>query len=299
MWDPQRLRSLRELQLRGTITAVAEALNFSPSTVSHQLAQLEREVGVQLIAPSGRRVMLPSAGETLAAHAARLLELEESTRAQLMTAEPAVETVRIALMESSAWGLLPWALDSLAASRSPVRVEGAVVPPEEGLDELERRVFDLAIAEQYSGHTRRHRPGLVRIALGADPIRVATHAADTATAIADLRDRAWVMEPSGTAARTWAVQQCRAAGFEPDVRFESADLQTHIGLIRAGHAVGVLPGLAWAGHARSMRPIDLVGTPTREVFLAHRDASASRIGLQHVVAALQAGFVGLADRLSE
>ena len=44
---------------------------------------------------------------------------------------------------------------------------------------------------------------------------------------------------------------------------------------------------------------DLVGTPTREVFLAHRDASASRIGLQHVVAALQAGFVGLADRLSE
>lgn len=54
MWDLRRLRLLRELQLRGTITAVAASLNFSASTVSHQLAQLQREVGVTLLEQDGR-----------------------------------------------------------------------------------------------------------------------------------------------------------------------------------------------------------------------------------------------------
>ena len=59
----------------------------------------------------------------------------------------------------------------------------------------------------------------------------------------------------GDAARGWAEQQCRAAGFEPDVRFEAADLVAHIRLIAAGHAVGVLPDLVWAGEApRAARP---------------------------------------------
>ena len=43
MLEMRRLRLLRELKLRGTIGAVADALSFSPSSVSQQLAQLERE----------------------------------------------------------------------------------------------------------------------------------------------------------------------------------------------------------------------------------------------------------------
>jgi DNA-binding transcriptional LysR family regulator len=47
--DPRRLRLLVELSERGTISAVAEALHFTPSTVSHGLATLEQEVGVPLL----------------------------------------------------------------------------------------------------------------------------------------------------------------------------------------------------------------------------------------------------------
>ena len=38
----------------------------------------------------------------------------------------------------------------------------------------------------------------------------------------------WVLEPAGTASREWAEQLCREAGFEPDVRFETADLMAHL-----------------------------------------------------------------------
>lgn len=38
MYDLHRLRLLRELQLRGTLAAVAKALSYSPSSVSQQLS---------------------------------------------------------------------------------------------------------------------------------------------------------------------------------------------------------------------------------------------------------------------
>src|SRR5258708_32214440 len=66
MLDVRKLRLLRELAHRATIAAVAEALCYSPSAVSQQLAALEREVGVPLLRRSGRRVTLTPAGAALA-----------------------------------------------------------------------------------------------------------------------------------------------------------------------------------------------------------------------------------------
>ena len=86
----------------------------------------------------------------------------------------------------------------------------------------------------------------------------------------------WVIEPQGTASREWAEQLCREAGFEPDVRFETADLMAHIRLIRSGNAVGLLPDLVWAGEAPSVTLVDLPGHPEREVFSSTRLAAAAR-----------------------
>ena len=62
MLDLRRLRLLRELHERGTIAAVADALQFTPSAVSQQLAMLEREAGVPLLERAGRGVRLTDAG---------------------------------------------------------------------------------------------------------------------------------------------------------------------------------------------------------------------------------------------
>ena len=62
MFELRRLRMLHELSLRGTLGAVAEALSYSPSTVSQQLAQLEKDAGVPLLVPDGRRVRLTEHG---------------------------------------------------------------------------------------------------------------------------------------------------------------------------------------------------------------------------------------------
>ena len=67
MLDVRRLRLLRELSIRGTLAEVAEALQYSPSSVSQQLALLEKEVGVELLRKTGRRVQLTPQAEVLVA----------------------------------------------------------------------------------------------------------------------------------------------------------------------------------------------------------------------------------------
>lgn len=64
--DVAHLELLRELRDRGTITAVAEADFRSPSAVSQQLRTAERNLGVRLVEPDGRRLRLTAAGRLLA-----------------------------------------------------------------------------------------------------------------------------------------------------------------------------------------------------------------------------------------
>src|SRR4051795_7784319 len=74
MLDLRRLRLLRELNARGTIAAVADALQFTPSAVSQQLAMLEREAGVRLLERAGRGGRLTDPALVLVEHAGRLPE---------------------------------------------------------------------------------------------------------------------------------------------------------------------------------------------------------------------------------
>lgn len=283
----RRLRLLREVQLRGTLAEVAAALSFSPSSVSQQLAQLEREAGVTLLQKSGRRVQLTPQGELLATRAAQLLDGLEQAEAELATSlDAVVGTVRLAVFQSAAHAVIPTALTLLREEHPQLRVEIVEREPEEGLFDLAARDFDLVLAEQYPGHTRPHLPDLDREFLATDALRLALPPASVARSLEDAAGLPFVMEPAGTVARLWATQLCRAEGFEPDVRFETADLIAHIRLIESGNAVGMLPDLVWAGRESGLRLVDLPGTPSRTVFTSARLVSAARPAVTAVRGAL-------------
>lgn len=67
--DVSRLRVLRELADRGSVTAVAAALSFTPSAISQQLKALAEEVGMPLTEPAGRGLRLTDVGRALAVEA--------------------------------------------------------------------------------------------------------------------------------------------------------------------------------------------------------------------------------------
>lgn len=281
--DVRRLRLLRELKIRGTLAAVAEALSFTPSAVSQQLARLETEAGVALLTHSGRRVQLTPQAEILVAHTEHLLDRLELMQTELDTSLTEVAgTVRLAVFQSAALGILPQALTTLATEYPALRVEVTQREPESALFEVWAREFDLVIAEQYPGHAAPRQPDLDRVGLCEDSLRLGVPVGSGIQVLADAASTAWVMEPRGTASRHWAEQRCREAGFEPDVRFETADLQAHIRLIESGNAVALLPDLVWAGRTPSVRLVPLAGDPVRTVFTSVRAASRDRPAIEAV-----------------
>lgn len=280
MLDLRRLRLLREVKLRGTLAEVAEALNYSPSAVSQQLALLEKEVGVPLLRKSGRRVTLTPQAEILVAHTSTVLEVLEQAEAEVTSSlERPAGLVRLAVFQSAALALLPDALTLVRSEYPEMRLEVTQQEPEAALHATWTRDFDLVVAEQYPGHAAPRHPELDRVDLTTDPIHlgVSTTLASlhNITTLADTACLPWVMEPRGTASRHWAEQACRQAGFEPDVQFETADIQAHIRLVESGNAVALVTGLAWVGRPVTVELIDLPGNPRRTVFTAARRASAT------------------------
>jgi DNA-binding transcriptional LysR family regulator len=302
MLDVRRLRLLYELSLRGTLAEVAEALHQSPSSVSQQLTQLEREVGVELLRKVGRRVQLTPAAERLAEQTGAILDQLERAESDLTVAsEEAFGTVRIAVFQSAALAFMPQMLADLAVRHPRLRVTMSQREPEEALYETWVREFDLVIAEQYPDHAAPWHPDLDREPLTTDALRLAVPPAGRPWAgIASISDAAhvpWVMEPAGAASRHWAEQACRSAGFEPDVRFETADLQAHVSLIEAGNAVAILPGLMSVRQRPRVRMVDLPGKPRRTVFTATRTAIAPTLRVMACRQALAAAVpsAGIAE----
>lgn len=120
--DVQRLRVLRELADRGSVTAVAAALSFTPSAISQQLRALADEVGMPLTEPAGRGLRLTDAGRAVATEA-------EAVLTALARADAAVERlrttprgrVRMALFPSAARMMLAGVLARLVL-REPLDV---------------------------------------------------------------------------------------------------------------------------------------------------------------------------------
>lgn len=279
MLDVRRMTLLREVKVRGTLAAVAEAQGLSPSAVSQQLGLLEKAVGVELLRKTGRGVQLTPQAEILAAHASDILESLERAEAELASSLTSVTgSIRVAVFQSAALALLPGALRTLRREHPELRVEMVQREPETALHETWARDFDLVIAEQYPGHAAVRHPELDRMHLTSDAIRLAVphEGLPPVQSLADTAELPWVMEPRGAASRHWAEQACRRAGFEPDVRFETADLQAQIRLIESGNAVALMPDLVWTGREPSVQLLDLEGTPRRSIFTSVRRAGAKR-----------------------
>jgi DNA-binding transcriptional LysR family regulator len=272
MLELRRLRLLHELSRRGTIAAVGEALHLSPSGVSAQLNQLETEVGVPLLERVGRKLRLTEAGRALVTHTDAILSRLELASAELATLSAGPRgTVRIASFQTATHALVLPVLTQLK-KYDHLAVQLSVLEPESALPALLSRDFDIVIGEQYPGLPSEVGDEIERSYLREDPLRFAVADVSRVTDISGARDQIWVMEPRGSAARAWATNLCRAAGFEPTVGYESDDMSAHVELVRQGHAVGFLPDLIWNGRCPSVRLINIPGQ-SRTLYTAMRRVS--------------------------
>ncbi len=294
--DLKRLRLLRELDARGTVGAVAEALAYSPSAVSQGLAALQREAGVTLLEPAGRGVRLTAAGRVLAEHADALLRRAEEAEAALAAAGGVVGgTVRVASFQTAALRIVAPALRAVAAAHPALRVELVEAELEAALPALRLQALDVLVAEEYLGVPRPRPAGLtrerllrerVRLVLAADHPLAAGGAPVPAPA---LRDAAWATGQPGTGQRELTVRTCRSAGdFEPDLRHASNDLLLLLAMVGTLGAVTLLPDLVRGGDDPAIAVREVAGVVLERDVLVVTRSGARPPAVQAVVDALRA-----------
>ncbi len=292
MLDVHRLRLLRELHHRGTLAAVARALGYSPSTISHQLDVLEREAGVALLEPIGRRVQLTAEALLLVDHAEAVLERLERAEADLAAARgEATGTFRLATFQTVAHSLV---LDLLAQlDGGPLRLDVTHLEAQGALQAVLAGDFDMVLAEEFPGLPLRMMEGLEFDEVCRDPLLLAVPDAWTfgrdAPELRDLASMPWVVETEDSPAHDWALRVCRVAGFEPRIRYRSDDVLLHVRLVEAGRAAALLPELVRRCGFSTLRLRPLPGVPqARRIFTVVRAGSSSHPAVRRVRSGLRA-----------
>lgn len=296
MLDLRKLLLLRELHARGTIAAVAEALAYTPSAVSQQLAQLQREAGVPLTERVGRRLRLTDAGLRLVDHADVLLGRLEQAEAELQDAAGAVRgRVRLASLQTPLLSLVPPALAVLAERHPEVRVEVKEMEPEQSLPAVALGELDVAVAEEYDDAPRTRYTELERVELCRDTIAITLprdhpKARDGGpVSLRELAGEAWLSPHPDTQFARTQLRSCRLiGGFEPDVLHWANDTAILLALVAAGQGIVMLPGLSNAERDERVvvRPIAEADLG-RTIYAFSRRTSAGRPTLRAVIEALR------------
>jgi DNA-binding transcriptional LysR family regulator len=303
MLDLRRLRLLNELHARGTIAAVADALQFTPSAVSQQLAVLEREAGVALLERAGRGVRLTDPAIVLVRHAEALLDRAGLAEAELAaTAGSVAGRGRIASFQSVAIRLAIPAMQALARDAPGLRCELVEAEPEQSLPALALGDVDLVLADEWQ-HQPHSRPASVnRRDLHRDPVHVvlpADHPAARrhrhAVPLAELAGEAWTTGHSETGWEEMTNRTCRElGGFDPDIRHRTNDSVTSLALVAHGEAVALLPELvAPETHPGIAVRAIAEGSVHRTVFAATRAVNAERPSVRALLAAVSTAAANL------
>ena len=167
MLDTHRLRLLREFAERGTISATAAALGYTPSAVSQQLAALERESGAVLLDRTARTAELTDAGRRLVEHAERILAMVEAAEADLSSAGP-TGRVTVTAFPTAAVAFGP-ALVRRVRAHPGMSLLLRETQREEGLRLVRSGEVDVALIADWSGRLTRPGPGSSRTATRRSP----------------------------------------------------------------------------------------------------------------------------------
>ena len=277
MLDVRRMRLLREVARRGSIAAAANALSFTPSAVSQQIAKLEREAGVPLVERTARSVLLTDAGRALVAHTDAVLERLEAAEAEIRAiAGTSGRTVRISSFPTAAATIVPPAVAEFRRRHPDAELRLSEADPLVSLFELKEREIDLAILFEYDFVPLPAEDSVEPVLLLEEPLRAVLPRGHPAARrrsvrLLDLADDAWIKSTSRSSCHLFTVRACRAAGFEPRITSEFDSYEALQNLVAAGAGVAMAPdlGLTRLHPDVEVRPIAFQ-PPTRRVYAARR-----------------------------
>lgn len=262
----------------GGFTRAAERCHVTQSALSHQIAALERELGVRLFARTSRAVRATEAGEVFAAHARAALVAAERARDEAASAAGEVRgTLRMGVIPTVTAVDVPAVLGRFRAAHPRVRVELRMGNSDEMVPAVRAGALDVALLGLRDGLVPDGvasrvlaREALVAVLPSGHPL--ASHGL---LSLADLAAEVFADFPSGTSGREQSDHAFAQAGLVRDVAFEAGTADHLRGLAAAGLAVTLLPPGVVPRDDRGVAAVPLRDGPVRAEHVAW-DARAPR-----------------------
>ncbi len=294
MFDLSRLGFLSAVHRHGSVGAAARELGYTSSAVSQQVGKLEREVGVTLLEPSGRGVVLTDAALVLVEAAETIESARETARAQLEELDGGLTGIlRVACFPSAIRGVAAPALGALATAAPDLRLQLRELAPEPGLEAVVGGYADVGLVHDWV-HDRTSFPAaLETVHLADDPVDLVVPAAHplAGRASADLTETVhdvWVTDVSHGICTRWIIDMLSASTSSPRVHYRAEEYASQVALVGAGLCVGVLPRLGRPPLPDTVSVVPLSGeVPTRRFLAAFRRTTARRPAVRRLVAELQ------------
>src|SRR5262245_56845858 len=245
--DPRRLRILHEVSRRGGVMKAATALHLTPSAVSQQLAQLEREVGMALIDRSQLRSTLTPAGRGLAAYAERIEEQLAEARQELNRfAERLAGPVTIAAFPTVIRHLVVPAMRVLGETHPRITPIVQELYGQPALQELRLGGVDLMVTQRDMSQPAPTLPSMSRHTLFDDEYHIVSPPgwAATPASVDDLVGLPWVAGLPEQACGQALERLAQLHGFLPKRVHVIEEFPPTLALVGAGYGVAIVPSLA-------------------------------------------------------
>jgi LysR family cyn operon transcriptional activator len=234
-----------------SFTRAAERVHVTQSTLSHQIRQLEEEIGQPLFDRAGGRVLMTEAGQLFLAFAQRALEEVDHGIALLQpAADDTRGRVRIGATHTFNISLIPECVAQYLARHPTTRVHVEELAADEIGARLHAGELDIGIAYRPRVPTELHFEPLfdeemVLVVAQAHPL-----AKRRRIRMVELHQRPLVLLPGYFATRTMLDECFAASGAEPAIVAEMSTVAPMLGLVLRSQigaivsATAVPPGMS-------------------------------------------------------
>lgn len=288
-----QLRALRELRDRGSIAAVARAMDVTPSSVSQQLSALARAAGCALTYREGRRTALTDAGRALAAAAVQVeFALGSATEAVKQFQQQPAGKVSVAAYHSASWALFPALLERF---NEPAGIEVVLSDEDVAQQHFPQLTADYDLVIGHRLHGGASWPNTVQVVpLFFEPLDIAMPvdhrlAEKTVLQVADLRGEAWLAVHDGFPLRGAIEQIAGINGETAKIVHRINEFYVAARIVEAASCISLMPRFTvdrtlYPGLV--MRPLEFPRLG-RQVDCLMRPEALSRGNVQTVLEALR------------
>lgn len=239
----RQLEYLVAVAEQGSFTKAAEMLHVAQPGVSAQIRQLERELGLDLIDRSGRRIRPTEAGGAVLPYARAALQAVGGAQLAINELTGLLRGhLAVGMVVACAFLELVDLLAGFHRDHPAVDITLIEADTEHLVDALRSGQLDVAVI----GLPPRTPPGIEVHIITDEPIVIAVSnedpwAARETVTLEALQDRSLISLPRGTGLRACLDAAFTMAGFQPRIAFEASNLHVLAQLARRGLGPAAVP----------------------------------------------------------